>query len=111
MSLEEIKDEFPSHGVERFANIKLEEERWNFVFVESSCNVPNLHEIVMDTSLFYEGALGMRDKIVHKWSKPEGNHFYDNISNAMDQDYRPILGDVLGPSFFGKRTILAELTH
>jgi hypothetical protein len=58
MSLKELKNVVPSHGVKSFTEIKLEEERWYFALVKSSRKVSHIHEPVVDT-FFYEGALGI----------------------------------------------------
>jgi hypothetical protein len=52
MPLEELKEKTSSNGVEGFANVKLEKKHWDLVYVEPSCDVLDIHEVVINISLF-----------------------------------------------------------
>ena len=58
---QEIKEEIPSHRIKSFLDVELEEQSWGFAAVKLPCQVSDIHEIIMDTSLLYKNALGILD--------------------------------------------------
>ena len=64
--MKEAEDVFPPHGVERFADVKLEEEGRSLALLKTSREISHIHEVIVDTSSLNECALGMRDKVVHE---------------------------------------------
>jgi hypothetical protein len=98
-TLEEIKNEFPTDRVKSFSNVKLEQKCRSFPLVEFPGEVSNVEEIIMDTSLFYKGALSIGDEFVHKRAKPSCEHFGDDFGYGVDQTDGPIIRDVLCPFF------------
>ena len=54
--------------------------------MQFSRQVSDIHEVVMDASLFYEGALGVRDKVVHMrghlGSHRLGNYLRKSVNEA-----------------------------
>ena len=39
----------------------------------------------MDVSLLDESALGLGDKVIHVWPKPESKHLGDDLGNGVDE--------------------------
>jgi hypothetical protein len=66
MTLKELGDEFPTHRIKGFADVKLEEKRWDFALVEPSCKIVHIHKIIVNVFLIYESTLSLGDKIVHE---------------------------------------------
>ena len=84
MPLQKLKNEFPSYGIKGFTDVKLEEKSRDFAFVESSCKVADIHEVIMNASSLNESTLSIGNKVIHMRRKAEGNHFSDDLCNAMD---------------------------
>jgi hypothetical protein len=82
--LKEVKHVFPTYGVKRFSNVKLEKESQNFKLVESRCKVFDIEKVVMNATLFNEGTLCIGDKFVHEWGKTDGEQFGHDPSNPVD---------------------------
>jgi hypothetical protein len=57
----------------------------------------------MNTPLLDESTSDIGDNVIHKAGKTESNHLGYNIHDGMDKANVPIVGDVLNPSFTGKR--------
>jgi hypothetical protein len=83
-TLQKVNDILPTNGVKSLTNVKLEEQCRDLCFVESSGKIFDIEEVVMDASLLDESTLSIRDKLVHEWSKEEGKHLSDDLSNGMD---------------------------
>lgn len=60
--MQEVEDEFPSDKVEGFSYVQLGKKGGGLAFVKASSKVPHIHEVVMNVSLFNEGALGVGDE-------------------------------------------------
>ena len=91
--MQEVQDEFPFDRVEGFSYVKLEQKGRGLALVEASSKVPHIHEVAMDASLFYEGALGVGDEGIHMRGKPQGEHLSNDFGNGMDEAYGPIIRD------------------
>jgi hypothetical protein len=71
--------------------------------VEPSLQIPDIQEIVMNTSLLYEGTLHVGDKLVHVRGKAGGRHLGDNLGNGMNEAYWSKIGNVLGSILLGDK--------
>jgi hypothetical protein len=49
------------NGIKSLGNIKFDQQGWDVRSVEISCEVANIHEVVMDCSLFDEDTLVVGD--------------------------------------------------
>ena len=56
---EQIHQIVPSDRIEGLLDIELEKEGRGFRTVKASGQVSDIHEVVVDASLFYESALGI----------------------------------------------------
>lgn len=99
--MEEINDVLPSHGVKSFADVKLEEKRGGLAFVEPTSKAPNIHEVVVNASLFDEGTLRAGDEGMHVRAKSGSEDLSNNFCNGMNEAYRSVIRDLLRALFFG----------
>lgn len=63
--MKNVKNIFLAHQIERFSDVKLEEECWGLVSMKLAGKVSYVHEVIMDASLLDEGTLGVGDEVVH----------------------------------------------
>lgn len=72
ISFEEVDDELPSNRVECLSSVKLEQKSGRSTLVESMGKISDVHEVIMNSSILDEGALGIRDEVIHMRSQPYG---------------------------------------
>ena len=96
---EAIHKVIPSNGVKRFPDIELKEERGSLGSVKPSSKVPHKQEVIVDTSIFDEGALSGRDQRVHVRGEPRSQHlsndFCDCVNQANGSEIRDAFGSLL----------------
>ena len=55
--------------------------------MKATRQVADVHEVVMDATTFYEGALAMRCQIIHEWRKSQCQNLGDYLGNCMNKAY------------------------
>ena len=71
--------------------------------MQPSRKIAHIHEVVMDTPLFYESTLGIGDENVHVRGKPLGKNLGDNLGHGMHKTNRPIVRDAFSALLFGQK--------
>jgi hypothetical protein len=56
----------PSDRVERFGDVQFKQQSCGFGAVEAPDEIPHVEEVIMDASLFNEGALGCGNELTQQ---------------------------------------------
>jgi hypothetical protein len=68
--LEEVNNIVPTHGVERFSDVKLEKKGRRFSLVKPRSKILDIEEVIMNAPFLDESTLRLRDKVIHMRCKP-----------------------------------------
>jgi hypothetical protein len=74
----------PANGVKRLGYVQLYEERRLLFLMEQLYHPLCIEEVVMDTSLLYEGILGIGDQIINMGCKSVRENFRDDLCHAIN---------------------------
>lgn len=69
--------------------------------MESASGVSEVHEVIVNASLFYERALGIGYEVAHERSKVGGKHFGKNLCKGTNKAYAAEINDFLSPILLG----------
>ena len=107
----ELEDVSPFDRVEHFFDIKLEEEGGLFPPMKPPGIVAHKEEVVMDAARLDEGALGLRNKVIHVRGEAQRKNLSHNFGDACIR-LIGLKSDISSaPSFLGRSTTFAELSQ
>jgi hypothetical protein len=108
--LKKVHKILPTNRIKGFPDVKFEEERRCLAFVKSFGEVLDIEKVVIDTPFLYEDTLGIGDKGMCGLK-----HSASTLAMIFAMAWIRLIGlkseTSSAPSFFGKRTTLAELSQ
>lgn len=71
--------------------------------MQPSRKIPDIHEIIMNTSPLDKGTLGGGNKDIHVRTEPNGEYLRNNLSDGMDEANGAVVGDALRILLLGQK--------
>lgn len=84
-SLHDVEKIVPPHRIKSLGNVQLDEEGRGAGSVKTASRVPDVHEIIVDASLFDEGALAGGNDVVHFRTKSQSHSFGNNLRDDVNE--------------------------